>query len=163
MLFGLSSAALARSEHGPALSLAKQLIEIGAGQQTRQALAIAHYAQALPRHYLGDLAGAREHFLQAVTHHRQEDFAGLPLADPIIGALLMGGANEWQLGYPEAALRYANNAIALARHEVNPTLGAFALTTSCYVHLLRRDYERTLEASSEGARLAAAAKLPPSD
>ena len=106
------------------------------------------------------MTGAREHFLQAIAHHRQEDFAALPLADPICGALIIGGANEWQLGYPEKALRYANHALALARHEANPTLGAFALTTCCYVHYLRRDYLRTLEASNEGARLAAASKLP---
>jgi tetratricopeptide (TPR) repeat protein len=160
VLFGLSSAALARSEHGPALSLASELLEIGAGQHSPQALATAHYAQALPRHYLGDLVRAREHFIQAIAHHRQADFVHLPLADPIFGALIIGGANKWQLGYPERARNYAEEALALANAELNPTLRAFALATSCYVHQLRRDYDRTLEASDEGTKLAAAAELP---
>ena len=77
--FGLHNAAFTRAEHGPALSLAYQLLEIAHGQHNRSALAIAHYAQALPRHYLGDLAGAREHFLRAIEHHRQEEFCGTPL------------------------------------------------------------------------------------
>jgi len=116
-------------------------------------------------HYLGSRTHprprrCRDHFLRAIEYHRPEDFAAIPLANPILGALIIGGANEWLLGYPEKALQYTKNALALARDKGNPTLGAFALTTSCYVHRLRRDYERTLEASDEGIRLATAAELP---
>lgn len=58
--FGLSSAALARSEHGPALSLADGLLEIAHRQHSPEALATAHYAQAMPRQYLGDLSLAAQ-------------------------------------------------------------------------------------------------------
>jgi class 3 adenylate cyclase/tetratricopeptide (TPR) repeat protein len=160
LLFGLYNAALTRGEHGPALSLASQLLDIVHDRRSPSALAIAHYAQAMPRHYIGDLVNASHHFHRAIEHHRRGDFAGLPFADPILSALIITGANEWLLGYPERALHFVDDALAPARRLMNPSIAAFALSTSSYVYELRRDYKRTLEVSDEGIRLAAAAKLP---
>ena len=160
VLFGLYNSALTRGEHRPALSLANQLLDIAHGQHSPSALAIAHYAQAMPRHYIGDLAGARHHFLRAIEHHRQGDFTSLPFADPILGALIITGANEWLLGYPDKALHFVDDALAPLPRLMNPSIGAFALSTSSYVYELRRDYKRTLEVSDEGIRLATAAQLP---
>src|SRR5262249_54917654 len=70
------------------------------------------------------------------------------------------GANEWLLGYPDKALNFINDALAPAPRLKNPSIGAFALSTSSYVYELRRDYKRTLEVSDEGVRLATAAELP---
>src|SRR5262249_30214947 len=50
--------------------------------------------------------------------------------------------------------------LAPARRLTNPSVGAFALSTSSYVYELCRDYKRTLEVSNEGIRLATAAELP---
>jgi class 3 adenylate cyclase/tetratricopeptide (TPR) repeat protein len=160
VLFGLYNSALTRGEHGPALSLAKQLLDIAHGQHSQSALAIAHYAQAMPRHYIGDLANARHHFLLAIEHHRRGDFAGFPFADPILSTLIITGANEWLLGYPDKALHFVDEALAPSRRLMNPSIGAFALSTSSYVYELRRDFIRTLEVSEEGIRLATAAELP---
>jgi class 3 adenylate cyclase/tetratricopeptide (TPR) repeat protein len=160
VLFGLYNAALTRGEHGRALSLANQLLDMAHGQHSPSALAIAHYAQAMPRHYIGDLADARHHFLLAIEHHRQGDFAGFPFANPILSTLIITGANEWLLGYPDKALQFVDEALAPARRLMNPSIGAFALSASSYVYELRRDYQRTLEVSDEGIRLATAAELP---
>jgi adenylate cyclase len=160
VLFGLYNSALTRGEHGPALCLANQLLDIAHGQHSPSSLAIAHYAQAMPRHYIGDLAGARHHFLRAIEHHRWGDFTGLPFADPILSALIITGANEWLLGYPDKALHFVDDALAPHPRLINPSIGAFALSTSSYVYELRRDYKRTLEVSDEGIRLATAAQLP---
>jgi tetratricopeptide (TPR) repeat protein len=160
VLFGQYKAALTRGDHGPALSLANQLLEIAHGQKSSPLLTFAHYAQAMPRHYVGDIAGARHHFFCAIGHHRQGQFVGFPFADPILSTLIIAGANEWLLGYPDKALQFVDDALAPTRRMMNPSIGAFALCTSSYVYELRRDHKRTLEVSKEGIRLAAAAKLP---
>jgi hypothetical protein len=159
-LFGQYNTALTRAEHGPALSLANQLLDIAHGQKSSPLLAFAHYAEAMPRHYVGDTAGARHHFFRAIEHHRQGEFVGFPFADPILSTLIIAGANEWLLGYPDKALQLVDDALAPTRRMMNPSIGAFALCTSSYVYELRRDHKRTLEVSDEGMRLASAAELP---
>ena len=64
------------------------------------------------------------------------------------------------VGYPDKALQFVDDALAPAPRLMNPSIGAFALSTSSYVYELRRDYKRTLEVSDEGIRLATAAELP---
>src|SRR5262249_944753 len=57
-------------------------------------------------------------------------------------------------------LGFVDEALAPARRLMNPSVGAFALSTSSHVYELCRDYKRTLEVSNEGIRLATAAELP---
>jgi predicted ATPase len=61
VFFGLHSSAHTRGEARHALAIADQMLEIARRLDTPRTLAIAHYVQGLPRHYLGDLAGARQH------------------------------------------------------------------------------------------------------
>jgi class 3 adenylate cyclase/tetratricopeptide (TPR) repeat protein len=161
VFFGLWGAEHTRGGQRAALALADQLLEIAGGVATPAALANAHYAQALPRHHMGDLNGARQHFVRALQQYREEDFIGSSFTiDPGLGSLLFGGQNEWALGHPEAALGYVNDAIAAARRQTDPHGIAFALQIGCGVHGFRRDFRRLLQDGEESIRLSIASGFP---
>jgi tetratricopeptide (TPR) repeat protein len=157
---GLKDTAIARGEHRAALALADQMLEIAHRGDSALALVTAHYAQALPRHNLGELAGARQHFLQAMEHYREEDFRGKPIADDGVNSRIFAGHNEWVFGYPDRAVRYVEEAISIACRQNNPFEAAFAIAVGSQVYKLRRDYRRVLEANGEAVRLGIASEFP---
>ena len=161
VFFGLHNAAHSRGEQRAALALADQLLEIARRLRSSSAFTIAHYAQAMPRYYLGDMVGARQHFRRAIELHCGKDFVGAALMnDPGFSALIFAGADEWQLGYPDQALRYVDDAVAIARRQNDPVAVAFTLSTGSCVYQLRGDFKRTLSAADEAARLATESGLP---
>jgi tetratricopeptide (TPR) repeat protein len=60
------------------------------------------------------------------------------------------------LGYPDTALRYAGDALLLARRLNNVFAAAFSLSITAQIHCQRRDFRRSLEASEEALRLCTA-------
>jgi hypothetical protein len=126
------------------------------------ALVTAQYAQALPRHILGDLAGARQLYRQVMEYYREEDFNDNPLPDRV-SSRIFGGYTEWYLGYPDRAVRYLDEAISIALRQDNPVTAAFALAVGSFVDQLRRDYRRSIEAGDEAVRIATASGLPHSN
>jgi class 3 adenylate cyclase/tetratricopeptide (TPR) repeat protein len=161
VFFGLWGAAHTRGEQRAALARGDQLFESATGLGDPAALARAHYAQAVPRHHMGDLTGAQQHFAAALTRYREEDFIGSAFTvDPGLGSLLFGAQNEWTLGYPEIALRHMNDALALARRQNSPAAVAFALSINSGVHSLRNDFESVREVSDEAIRLAIESGFP---
>jgi tetratricopeptide (TPR) repeat protein len=159
VLGGLYNAALTRDEVRPALALAEQMLEIGGGSVSPQVLVMAHHSQALARHYLGDLAGARQDFLRSIEHYREEDFRGA-VYDPGVRSRFFAGNTEWFLGYPDRALRYGNEAVLLARRLNNPADVAFAISARSYHHGLRGEFKLSLEDGEETLRLATASGTP---
>ena len=90
---------------------------------------------------MGDLTGARQHFYQALKQYRQEDFIRAPvIINPGLASLVFGGYNEWTLGYPEVALSYISDAVALARRQNNPFALDMALAISARIHGRRGDF-----------------------
>jgi predicted ATPase len=68
--------------------------------------------------------------------------------------------NECHLGYPDNALRHADDAILLARRQNNPIALASAFTIGVgSIYGRRGDYRRAVEASDEGARMSTELKL----
>jgi tetratricopeptide (TPR) repeat protein len=161
VFFGLWGAAHTRGEQRAAAALADQFLESATEVGDVPAMARAHYAQALPRHHMGDLTGAAQHFVEALRLYREEDFVGTPFTvDPGMGSLVFGGQNEWALGHPDIALRHVDNAIALVRRQNSVAAVAFALSISAGVHGWRGDYKRVQEVCDEAERLAIESGFP---
>jgi class 3 adenylate cyclase/tetratricopeptide (TPR) repeat protein len=131
-----------------ALVLADQMLQIAHGLATPRTLALAHNAQGLPRLYLGDLAGARQHFLLAIEHYREDDFVDFRI-NPGTGSLTWAGLNEWLFGYPDRATRYTSDAITMARRQNNLFDVALALNVDAQVQSLRGNLKRALENVTE--------------
>ena len=127
LLAGLWATANGRGELRAALALTEQMLDIANGIGSSHALTTAHNMQGNTRYYLGDLIGARQHFLLAIEHYREEDFLGNP-TDLGVPSLVWAGANEWQLGYPGRSLGYIGDAVSLARRQNKPLSLILALT-----------------------------------
>jgi class 3 adenylate cyclase/tetratricopeptide (TPR) repeat protein len=150
---GLWIAALTRGELRLAQALADQLLSIASNKGNLPiARVLAHNAQGQTRHLLGDLIGARSHFSWAIENYCEEDFRG-SLFDAGFGSLAWSGPNEWQLGYPDLALQYTENALSVARRGGNPFAVAIAVGIGTQVYGLRGDFKRTLEAAQEAVQL----------
>jgi class 3 adenylate cyclase/tetratricopeptide (TPR) repeat protein len=156
---GLWASALTRGDHRAALIFADQMLEIARGIDEPSALVAAHHAQGFSRLCLGDLTAARPHFLQAVEHYREEDFHGIP-DDGGVNTLAWAGFNEWLLGYPDQALRYNDDARALARRLNNPSAVAYAEAVGLFTAGWRGDFARLLTAAKEVERLGTELGLP---
>jgi tetratricopeptide (TPR) repeat protein len=161
LFFGLHSSAHTRGEARRALALADQMLEIARNIDSMRALAMAHYAQGLSRHYLGDLSGARLHYSLAIEHYREEDFIGyFGRISPRIGSRSWSGANEWQLGFPDTALRYTNKALAEARHLKDPFSVTLTLNVRNQIYDLCGTYRPILESSLEMEAISRASGFP---
>jgi tetratricopeptide (TPR) repeat protein len=156
---GLWTAAHARGELYSALALADQLLDIAKRIGSPAALALGHCSQGQSRHLLGDLAGARQHLVKAIASYREEDFRG-NVFDPGIAAMGWAALNEWHLGYPDRAVRYAEEARAVASRQSNPFSMAVALALGSQVHGLGRDFKHCLESISEAMQLGTASGFP---
>jgi tetratricopeptide (TPR) repeat protein len=159
---GLRTTAFSRGEHRAALALADRMLDIASGIGSPQSFFVARFAQGLPRHYLGDLAGAGQHLLLAMEQYREGDFRGAFDDVGVYGvySLCYLGHNEWHLGHPDRALHYVNEAIALARDLNNPFAIAVAVTGDCQICTLRKDFERVIQTSEETLRLNATLQFP---
>jgi len=156
---GLWAGALTRGDHRAALNLADQMLEIARGVSSLSALVTAHLAQGFSRLCLGDLLAARPHFLQAIEHYREGDFRGVP-DNGGVDTLAWAGFTEWLLGYPDQALRYTNDAHALARRLNSPFAVAYAAAVGLFTDGWRGDFARVRAAAQEEERLGAELGFP---
>jgi class 3 adenylate cyclase/tetratricopeptide (TPR) repeat protein len=157
---GLWSTANTRGETRPSSVLADQMLEIARGIGSPPALVTAHWAQGLTRHYHGDLAGARQHFLWAIEHYSEEHFRGIP-NDLGVTSRYFAGLNEWHLGRRDQAGRFMDDALSLARRQNNPFSLANVLSVgSSRVRILRGDFKGVLAVGHEAVRLNTASGFP---
>jgi class 3 adenylate cyclase len=148
IFFAEHSTAHTRGEDRRALVIADQMLVIASELATPKNLALAHNAQGLARQYLGDLAGARQHYLRALERYREVDFPDFRI-NPGVGSLSWGGLNEWMLGYPDQADRYNADATTMARRQNNPFDLALALNVDAQVQSLRGNLKQALENVAE--------------
>jgi class 3 adenylate cyclase/tetratricopeptide (TPR) repeat protein len=158
-LNGLQANSLLRNELREALTLADQMLDIARGLGKWRFLVAATYARGMTRYYQGDLLRARADFQSAISRRHEEDFR-VHLIDAGIRALNWSGPNEWHLGRPDQALRYAEEALAQSRGLKNPFAMASALAISTQVYCFRGDFGSALEASDEAMRLSTISGFP---
>jgi hypothetical protein len=127
ILAELCTGATLRGEQRAPLALADQMLAIAHRRGSTLAFITAQHSQAFPRHILGDLAEARELYLQVMEYYREEDFSDKPLPEGV-SSRIFAGYTEWYLGYPDRAMRYVEEALSIARRQNNPFATAFALS-----------------------------------
>ena len=123
VLWGLWMYHLVRAEHEAAKVLTKQIL--GVAQLTGDPdLALeAHFAVGLSAFYGGELLTAREHLEQAINAYDPERHRGLASTygglDPCVCCLEYVAWTLWLLGYPDQALKRADEAQPLAKRVAN--------------------------------------------
>ncbi len=157
VLWGLWLFHKVRSELVIAQELAADLGAL-AGKLTDPDLALqAHQALGLTALCRGDPGAALRHVEQVAAlydpdRHRTHSF--LFGQDPGVICKAYGAVALWLLGYPDAAQRQSDAAIAMSR-ELSPTSQAVALHFAAVVHQLRRDAPRTRACAESSAAIAA--------
>jgi len=110
---------LVRAEHEAASELTKQILSVAETTGDPDLALEAHFAVGLSAFYCGELLSAREHLEHAVNTYDSEQHRGLASTygglDPGVCCLEYLAWTLWLLGYPDQALKRADEAQPLAK------------------------------------------------
>jgi predicted ATPase len=96
--------------------------------------------------YLGEFARARAHAEQGIARYDPQQHRAQVFRygnDAGVGCHAFGATALWVLGYPDQALRWSEEAVALARELAHPFTLGFALQHAARLHQLRREVALT--------------------
>ena len=123
VLWGLWMYHLVRAEHEAANELTKQILSVAQTTGDPDLALEAHFAVGLSAFYCGELLAAREHLEQAISAYDPERHKGLASTygglDPGVCCLEYVAWTLWLLGYPDQALKRADEAQPLAKRVAN--------------------------------------------
>lgn len=103
-------------------------------------LELAHWCSGVVTHHLGEFIVAGKHFEAGLSYYRPgQNLPYHTITAPSVGTASEQARNLWILGYPDCALRQAQQAYELADRQANPGTLGFALVLTALVHQLRRE------------------------
>jgi predicted ATPase/class 3 adenylate cyclase len=152
-LLGLWLVYLLRGELRTAYELAEQLLRRAQSAHDPALSIYAHYALGDTWFWMGEFLLAKEHLEMALSLYVPERHRPLAFLfggiDPGVNCVTYTAFTLWQLGYPDWALKRANEALALAQTLSHPFTLAFA---EYYVGVLRqlRGEARAVQEVAEG-------------
>jgi predicted ATPase/DNA-binding winged helix-turn-helix (wHTH) protein len=151
-VMGLRFVYTALGELQTARELGEQLLRLAQSAGDAELLVEAHYALAVPLHFLGEFVSAREHLKQTIALYdpsRHRDHAVRYGLDPGVAASSLVAWLLWELGYPDRALEKTRAALSLARELSHPFTLAYALILSSTILLWRRDSRAVIELTDD--------------
>jgi predicted ATPase len=114
---------MVRAEHESAIELTKQILAVAQTTGDPELALEADFAAGLSTFYSGDLLSAREHLEKAISAYDPEQHKGLGSTygglDPCVCCLEYLAWTLWLLGYPDQALKRADEAQPLAKQVAN--------------------------------------------
>jgi len=142
VLYGLYRFYLGRPQFQMTRELGETLLRLA--QRTHDpALAVsAHNALGVTWFYLGALPAASQHLEEAIASYTHDPRHALVFnmgPDPGVSCRLYAAETLWLLGYPEQALAYVHDALALAHEPSHPYSLAFLRYWAAMVSQLRQD------------------------
>ena len=142
-LHGLWVMYLVRGELRRAYELAEQLLRRAQGTDDPALLLYALMALGMTSYLMGDFLPAREHLETAISLYDPERHRSLAFryrgADAGVYCLSYAAWTLWHLGYPDEALKRANEAVALAQGLSHPFSLAFAESFAGFLRQYRRE------------------------
>jgi predicted ATPase/class 3 adenylate cyclase len=125
--------------------LAAEFMMLAEKQGTTVPLLIGHRIMGISLFWTGEIAEGREHLDQAVTLYQPRQhrpFATRFGHDPGVAGLINRAFALWSLGYPEAALEDADNAVKNAREIDQAATLMYALSNATWTQINCGNYER---------------------
>jgi predicted ATPase len=116
-------------------------------QGTTVPLLIGHRIMGISLFWTGEIAEGRKHLDQAVTLYQPRQhrpFATRFGHDPGVAGLINRAFALWSLGYPEAALEDADNAVKTAREIDQAATLMYALSNATWSHIYCGNYETAI-------------------
>jgi len=141
-----------RAEYGTARELGEQLLALAGRVQDPGALLVAHDVMGDTLFWLGEFAAARSHLEQGAALYdvqQRQSHIFLYGYDAGVACLGFGAWALWFLGYPDQALRRAQDALGVARELAHPFSLAFGLQFVAQLHHYRREYALARELATE--------------
>jgi predicted ATPase len=142
-LYGMVHYHAMRAEHQTARELAEELFHIAREIQDPDLLIEAHYLQGNTLEWIGEYPAALAHVEQGIAlydpqRHRSHVF--LYGSDPGIACRVHAMQVLWLLGYPDQALRRAQEALALTQDLSHANSVAYGLIGMAQIHHHRREW-----------------------
>jgi predicted ATPase/energy-coupling factor transporter ATP-binding protein EcfA2 len=152
-----------RGELRTGLALAEEALALAERLGDPLILGHVRYIMALLHRHLADLAAARRHLeagLALYDPERDRAEAARYGFDTCTACHAVLGWVFWDQGYPDQALRHAEEAIAAARAASHPLSDAFALSFAAMLHQLRGEVALCRERAEAALALATEQLLP---
>ena len=137
-----------RGELQGAHEVGEQLLRLARRADDPTLLLPAHVAHGYNCFFRGDLKLAREHLEQGMSFYdaQQHNFwISRWGEDPGIVGLGFGSLSLWSLGFPDKALAWSSEELALASKTTHPFSLAFSLWIAARLHQARREVEAVEE------------------
>jgi len=161
--YGLWTGHVTRGEPAPMREMAELFLrEATAGPDCPEAL-VAHRISGTTCLYLGDFAGAHQHFQKTIELYdqaRHADFANRFGTDPRAHAEIYDAVALWVLGTVDEALRLADRALADAESAAHAPTTAYALMFAALLELVRCNPEAVATYSQAFADIVSRYDLP---
>jgi class 3 adenylate cyclase/predicted ATPase len=143
--------------------LAVQFLELAEKQRAPIPLMVGHRLVGASSQYTGDIVGGRTHFDQALALYNPATHRSLATRfgqDIRVAILSLRSWGLWMLGYPEAALADAEQALKGAREIGHAPSLMYALTITFPTHLLLGNYATTNAQAVEAVAVAEEKSAP---
>jgi predicted ATPase len=148
VLLGLVRFYIARPQLHTARELGETLLRLAQRAHDPTLAVIAHYALGVTWFYLGALPAARMHLEEVIARYTPDQRRVLVFhsgQDPGVACRLAAARTLWLLGYPDQALAYTHDALALAHKLSHPFSLAWAQCLAAWVSQFRRDVPAAYE------------------
>ncbi len=147
-LFGLWMSCNIRAEYETAWQLAKQLLQLGKTQQNPLLLSEIHFIAGAALQIRGEYAAALKHLEQGMacrSLQKEDTYRLLDGKNPVIGCLSFAALVKWRLGYPDQAIKKADEAMALAQETRRPEDYVFAFVAAARLYRMLRNSKKALD------------------
>jgi len=124
---------------------------------------LIHRSLASAFFWQGELVRVREsveRVLALYDRERHHELAARYFVDPAVVALSTLGLAEWLLGHTDAALRAAEDSIALARAVSHPYSLGFALIYAASLHQMRDEHQAAIDLADENMAISEEQAFP---
>jgi class 3 adenylate cyclase/tetratricopeptide (TPR) repeat protein len=159
----LTNFGISRGELGTGRALHEETLSLAKDQRVPLLLSLAHYNGGYLHFCLGDLAAARRHYEDGLavydperdpTEAARAGFDSRTLCHSYLGLVLL------YQGYPDEALRHAEQAIVAGRAASHPLSEAAALSCAAILHQWRGEVMLCLERAEAALAVATEQVLP---
>jgi predicted ATPase len=137
-----------RGEHCKAREIAEQHVAMAERLEDPISLAPAYYGLGWSLLFLGEFLQARSHLEQVCAAYDPRQHSSQPFLYGYVPGVAARASLSWilwLLGYPEQALKRAQETLGLAKELSHPFSQALAKGLACICHLLQRDVHLALE------------------
>ncbi len=152
-----------RLEHQTSCTLADQMLTIAQEAQDSGLLIEAYHRQGATRLWIGEFLAARAHLEQAIALYDPQRHRAHALrygADPGVACRLIALQALWILGYPDQALRRAQEAFTLAQEFSHVNTLGYGLSSMAYIYHARGEWRAAQEWAEACVAFATEVGLP---